>query len=100
MLSWFPSAQDDHANCGNEHQDTDDLEGQIVVVEKELADVPHIIRRRSCQRRKTSSRKLKMTNHHADLNQQDRGYSNAAGSGEPVDPAPLFGADIEQHDDE
>jgi hypothetical protein len=42
---------------------------------------------------------LKVPNDNADLNQQDHGYSNAAGSGEPVDPAPLFGADIEQHDD-
>jgi hypothetical protein len=34
MLPWFPSAQDDHADCGYEHQDADDLEGEIVVVEK------------------------------------------------------------------
>jgi hypothetical protein len=34
MLPWFPSAQEDHPNRSNEHQDADDLEGQIVVVEK------------------------------------------------------------------
>jgi len=34
MLAWFALAQEDHPNRGNEYQDSDDLEWQIVVVEK------------------------------------------------------------------
>ena len=100
MLPWFPSAQEDHPNRGNEHQDADDLEGQIVVVEKQSTDVPHIVGCRSCQRRKSPSRRLKVPNDNADLNQQDHGHANAARGGEPVDPASFFGADVEKHDDE
>jgi len=34
MLPWFPSAEEDHPDRGNKHQDADDLEGQIVIGEK------------------------------------------------------------------
>jgi hypothetical protein len=34
MLPRFPFAQENHPDRGNEHEDTDDLEGQIVVREK------------------------------------------------------------------
>jgi hypothetical protein len=34
MLSRFPPTQEDHPDGGDEHQDPDDLEWQIVVAEK------------------------------------------------------------------
>ena len=99
MLPWFSSAEQDYPDRGNKHQDTDNLEGQIVVAEKKLANIPHIICRRS-ERRKNPSRRLKVLNHDADLNQQDYRHSSAAYGTEPVDPASFLGADVQQHDDE
>src|SRR5262249_43222753 len=84
----------------NEHQDADDLEWQIVVREKQPPDIPYIIRCRSCQWRKSGSRRLKVSNDAADLNQQDYGHPQTPHRNAPVDLASFFSADVEKHDDE
>src|SRR6266705_3048079 len=89
MLSRFASA----------HQNPDDLEWQIVILEKQRPNVADIVGCRSCQRRKSLSGRFKMADYIKNLDEQGERDGDSAGRGQPVNVASFFGAKIEKHDD-
>ena len=108
ILSRLAFAQKHDANRRDQHQNTDDLKGQIVIAEKQCDDVPHIVGCRSfdsaqdmpCEWRKSLPRSLEVPDHKADLDEQDERYPDAARGSEPIDSTPFFGLQIKKHDDE
>src|SRR5437867_155373 len=103
-LKFFSSrlafAQKHHANGRHQHENTDDLKRQIVITEKQRADIPHVVSCRSCERRKSLSRSLEVANHKANLNEQDECHADASRGSEPIDSTPFFGLQVKKHDDE
>src|SRR5437870_2376376 len=108
MLSRFAFAQQNYPDCCHQHQNPYDLKRQIVVAEKQRADVPDIISFRPfgsaqdmpCERRKSLSRSLEVSDHKANLSEQNECDANAARGSEPIDPTPFFGWQVKKHDDE
>jgi hypothetical protein len=96
----FAFAQQNYPDCCHQHQNTDDLKGQIVIAEKQRADVPHIVGCRACEWRKSLLGSLEVANHKPNLNEQYERYPDAARGSEPIDSTPFFGLEVEKHDDE
>src|SRR6266487_5414582 len=68
-LSWLAFAQKDHSNCRYENENPNDLKRQIVIAEKQRADVPDIVNCRSCERRKSPAGGLKVANDQKNLDE-------------------------------
>src|SRR5207249_4517725 len=79
---------------------SDDLKRQIVITEKQCADIVNVVGGRLCERWERLASGFKMADNIKNLKDQSERDCDCAGRGEPVDPAPCFRAKIEEHDDE
>src|SRR6266581_5343686 len=100
MLSRLASAQKDHSNRRYQHKNADDLKRQIVIAEKQRADIANVVGGRSGERWKRLASGFKMADNIKNLEGQSERNGDCAGRGHPVDLASCFRAKTEEHDDE
>src|SRR6267378_6480107 len=100
MSAGFASAQHHGADGCHQNEDADDLEWQIVIVEKQKTDAVDIVRCRSCQRWKTLLRGLEPTNDGKNLDDEGERNSYASRRRDPINFSQFLGAQVEKHDDE
>src|SRR5207247_10445192 len=80
MLSRIASAQENRADRRHQHQNPDDLEWQIVILEKQRPNVADIVGCRSCQRRKSLSGRFKMADYIKNMDRsEERGVGKEVG---------------------
>lgn len=100
MLLEVAFAQNNHTDGRDQNKNTDDLERQIVIVEKQETDVADIVDCRSCQRGKTLFGRAELADNVKNLGKESERDGDASSRGQPVNAAQFFRAQIEQHDDE
>src|SRR4029450_5155265 len=100
MLSRLASAQKDHSNRRDQHENADDLKREIVIAEKQRADIANVVGRRLGERSKRWARGFKMADNRKNVEGQRKHNANGPSRGDPVDLASCFRAKTEEHDDE
>src|SRR5947207_5193776 len=99
-LSQLPFAQDNNPNRRDQDQHTDDLEGHVVIREKQQPYVVNVVGLRRSQRRKSLFGHGQLSHHKTKLDEECDGDRNATGYRDVIDFAQVFRPQIQQHDDE